>query len=32
MILVGMQGGKRLLGRPKQRLKDNIKIYLREIG
>jgi hypothetical protein len=31
-VLVGKPGGKRPLGRPRQRLKDNIKIDLREIG
>jgi hypothetical protein len=32
MILVGMSEGKRLLGRPRRRWVDNIKIDLREIG
>jgi hypothetical protein len=31
-ILVGNPEGKRLLGRPRRRWVDNIKIYLREIG
>jgi hypothetical protein len=31
-VLVGKQGGRRLLGRPRRRWEDNIKIYLREIG
>jgi hypothetical protein len=31
-ILVGKPEGKRLLGRPRRRWLDNIKIYLREIG
>jgi hypothetical protein len=31
-ILVGNPEGKRLLGRPRRRLVDNIKIDLREIG
>jgi hypothetical protein len=31
-ILVGKPEGKRLLGRPRCRLVDNIKIDLREIG
>jgi hypothetical protein len=31
-ILVGKPEGKRPLGRPRSRLVDNIKIYLREIG
>jgi hypothetical protein len=31
-ILVGKLEGKRLLGRPRRRWADNIKIYLREIG
>jgi hypothetical protein len=31
-ILVGKHDGKRPLGRPGQRLKDNVKTYLKEIG
>jgi hypothetical protein len=31
-ILVGKPNGKRLLGRPRRRWQDNIKIDLREIG
>jgi hypothetical protein len=31
-ILVGMSEGKRLLGRPRRRWMDNIKMDLREIG
>jgi hypothetical protein len=31
-ILVGNPGGKRLLGRPRHRRVDNIKMDLREIG
>jgi hypothetical protein len=31
-ILVGKPEGKRLLGRPRFRWVDNIKIYFREIG
>jgi hypothetical protein len=31
-ILVGKPEGKRPLGRPRRRWKDNIRIYLREIG
>jgi hypothetical protein len=31
-ILVGKPGGTRLLGRPRRRWVDNIKIDLREIG
>jgi hypothetical protein len=31
-ILVGKPEGKRLLGRPRRRWVDNIKINLREIG
>jgi hypothetical protein len=31
-ILVGKPGSKRLLGRPRRRRVDNIKIDLREIG
>jgi hypothetical protein len=30
-ILVGKPEGKRQLGRPRRRLVDNIKMYLREI-
>jgi hypothetical protein len=30
-ILVGKPGGKRSLGRPRRRLVDTIKMYLREI-
>jgi hypothetical protein len=32
MILVGKPEGKRLLGRPRHRWVDNIKMTLREIG
>jgi hypothetical protein len=31
-ILVGKPEGRRPLGRPRRRWKDNIKMYLREIG
>jgi hypothetical protein len=31
-LLVGNQEGKRLLGKPRRRLVDNIKIDRREIG
>jgi hypothetical protein len=31
-VLVGMSEGKRLLGRPRHRWEDNIKLDLREIG
>jgi hypothetical protein len=31
-VLVGRPEGKRLLGRPRSRWEDNIKMYLREIG
>ena len=31
-VLVGKPEGKRPLGRPRRRLEDNIKIYLREVG
>jgi hypothetical protein len=31
-VLVGWPEGKRPLGRPSSRLKDNIKVDLREIG
>jgi hypothetical protein len=31
-ILVGKPEGKRLLGRPRRRWEDNIKMDLREIG
>jgi hypothetical protein len=31
-ISVGKPGGKRLLGRPRRRWKDNIKMNFREIG
>jgi len=31
-ILVGKSEGKRLLGRPRLRWKDNIRMDLREIG
>jgi hypothetical protein len=31
-IMVGMPAGKRLLGRPRRRWVDNIKMNLREIG
>jgi hypothetical protein len=31
-ILMGKPEGKRPLGRPRRRLVDNIKIYVREIG
>jgi len=30
--LVGKPVGKRLLGRPRLRLEDNIKMYLQEVG
>jgi hypothetical protein len=32
MILVGKQGGKRPLGRPRHRWEDNIKMDLQEVG
>jgi hypothetical protein len=32
MVLVGRPEGKRLLGRPRRRREDNIKMDLREIG
>jgi hypothetical protein len=32
MVLVGKQEGKRQLGRPRFRRKDNVRIDLREIG
>jgi hypothetical protein len=31
-VLVGRSEGKRLLGRPRRRWEDNIKLDLREIG
>ena len=31
-VLVGKPEGKRLLGKPRRRWKDNIKINLREMG
>ena len=31
-VLVGKSEGKRLLGRPKRRCEDNIKMDLREVG
>ena len=31
-VLVGKPEGKRPLGRPRRRWKDNIKIYLQEVG
>ena len=31
-VLVGKPGGKRLLGRPRRRWGNNIKIYLQEVG
>ena len=31
-VLVGKPEGKRLLGRPRRRWEDNIKIDLREVG
>ena len=31
-VLVGKPGGKRLLGRPRRRWEDNIKIDLQEVG
>jgi hypothetical protein len=31
-VLVGKPEGKRLLGRPRLRWEDGIKMYLREIG
>ena len=32
MVLVGKPEGKRLLGRPKRRWEDNIKMYFQEVG
>ena len=32
MVLVGKPEGKRLLGRPRHRLEDNIKMDLQEVG
>jgi len=32
MVLVGKPEGKRPLGRPRRRWKDNIKMDLREVG
>lgn len=32
MILEGIPGGKRLLGKPRCRQMDNIKMYIRDIG
>jgi hypothetical protein len=32
MVLVGKPEGKRPLGRPRRRLKDNIKMDLQELG
>ena len=31
-VLVGKHEGKRLLGRPRRRWEDNIKMYLQEVG
>ena len=31
-VLVGKPEGKRLLGRPKRRLEDNIKMDIEEVG
>jgi hypothetical protein len=31
-VLVGKTEGRRPLGRPRYRIEDNIKIYLREVG
>jgi hypothetical protein len=31
-VLVGRPEGKRLLGRPRYRWEDNIKMYLQEVG
>jgi hypothetical protein len=31
-VLVGRPDGTRLFGRPRRRWKDNIKLYLEEIG
>ena len=31
-VLVGKPEGKRLLGRPRHRWEDNIKMYLQEVG
>jgi hypothetical protein len=31
-ILVGRPEGRRLLGRPRRRWEDNIKVYLQEVG
>ena len=31
-VLVGKREGKRLLGRPRRRWEDNIKMNLREVG
>jgi hypothetical protein len=31
-LLVGKPEGKRLVGRPRSRWRDNIKVYFREIG
>jgi hypothetical protein len=30
--LVGKPEGKRLLGRPRRRWKDNIKVHIQEVG
>jgi hypothetical protein len=32
MVLVRKLEGKRLLGRPRHRFEDNIKIYVKEMG
>jgi len=32
MVLVGKPEGKRLLGRPRRRWEDNIKMVLQEVG
>jgi hypothetical protein len=31
-VLVGKSEGKRLLGRPRHKWEDNIKMYLQEVG
>jgi hypothetical protein len=31
-VLVGKPEGKRILGRPRRRWEDNIKMYLQEVG
>jgi hypothetical protein len=32
MVLVGKPGGKKLVGKPRQRWKDTIKINLKDMG